>query len=80
MQPLPNPSSSTAAIESEEDKDSDLIDNRITAVIAEPLRTDYEVHKLFSEDTGETTTQDISMNVNTGEVGDNRGDNSVRTC
>ena len=27
MQPLMNPSSSTAAIESEEDEDSDLIDN-----------------------------------------------------
>ena len=80
MQPLPNPSSSTAAIESEEDKNRDSIDNRITAMIAGPLRTDYEVHKLFSEGTGETITQDISMDVNTGEVDDNRGDNSVRTC
>ena len=79
MQPLLNPSSSIAAIESEVDENSDSIDNRITAVIAEPLRMDYEVHKLFSEDTGETTTEDISVDVNTGEVGDNRGDNFVRT-
>ena len=43
--------------------------------------TDYEVHKLFSEDNAEATrTQDTSMDVNTGEVGDNRGDNFVRTC
>ena len=38
------------------------------------------MHELFSEDTGETTAQDKSMDVNTGEVDDNRGDNSVKTC
>ena len=38
------------------------------------------MHKLFSKDTGETSTQDTFMGINTGEVGDNRGDNSVRTC
>ena len=41
----------------------------------------YEVHELFSKDNEETTqTQDTSMDVSTGEVGDNRGDNSIRTC
>ena len=38
------------------------------------------MHQLFSKDTGETSTQDTFMGINTGEVGDNRGDNSVRTC
>ena len=80
IQPSLNPSSSTTFIENEEDEHSDSIDNRITAAIGEPWRTDYEVHELFSEDTGETTAQDKSMDVNTGEVDDNRGDNSVKTC
>ena len=38
------------------------------------------MHQLFSKDTGETSTQDTFLGINTGEVGDNRGDNSVRTC
>ena len=77
MQPSLNPSSTTMSIENEEDEHSNSIDNRITAVIGETLRTDYEVHELFSENTGETTTQDKAMDVNTGEVDNNRDDNSV---
>ena len=80
IQPSLNPSSSTACIKNEGDEHTDWIDNQITAAIGNPLKMDYEVHELFSEDTGETTTQDKSMDVNTGEVDDNRGDNSVRTC
>ena len=57
-----------------------MISDQITAVAVKPLRTHYKVHQLFSKDTGETSTQDIFMGINTGEVGDNRGDNSVRIC
>ena len=50
-------------------------------MVGEPLRTDYEVHELFSEDNEETTqTQDSSMDVSIGEVSDNKGDNFIRTC
>ena len=38
------------------------------------------MHQLFSKVTGEPTTQDTFMDINTGEVGDNRGDNSFRNC
>ena len=38
------------------------------------------MHQLFNKDTGEPTTQDTFMDINTGEVGDNRGDNSFRNC
>ena len=31
-------------------------------------------------DTGEPSTQDTFKDINTGEVGDNRGDDSFRTC
>ena len=52
-----------------------MIDNRVTAAVGKPLRTDYKVHQLFSKETGEPTTQDTFVDINTGEVGDNRGDN-----
>ena len=57
-----------------------MINDQITAAAVKPLRTHYKVHQLFSKDTGVSTTQDTFMDINTGEVGDNRGDNSVRTC
>ena len=45
MQASLNPSSYQKC---EEDEHSGSINNRITAVVGEPLRTDYEVHELFS--------------------------------
>ena len=73
-QPSPGPSSSNAAIEASQSEYDSLMDTQITAAVGEPLRTDYEVHELFSEETAQL--QDTTMYVSSREVGDNEGENS----
>ena len=41
-----------------------IIDHQITAAVGEPLRTDYEVHELFSEDPSEVTESPAQISNN----------------
>ena len=50
-----SPATQLNSPDSENNCDDHIIDYQITAAVGESLRTDYEVHELFSEDPSEVT-------------------------